>query len=1156
MNPYVSTIHTHFNWCDWDNSNACYVNPLDYLTPSATGTNYTWTFNPSGYTPAFEYFFLEDCLPSSWPNDPADVQAITLDPNNLSGDVDAFFGFGLSGVGQTTTPECGRNDLTAERIEWNIKRSTVSGLQLLVNKYLVNFNCPLNNEENEKVWQLYFKWDMDDLRSMFTYIPSGLDHEGLVVCLSNCGNAQGRENLGIDNIEENCWQTNSNHLFSGETVNPVLAAFPDGPYKLGVRCYAHDENVTFPGTSEYLCCELHNFHPALQEVSIIALETDTPYYHGLWEPNGLSAELDVSVNNPAPAGAELQVILLFTESMDTSSLSAVLGPLSVGNGQWSSSVVENDTWTGEITLPAEEMDGSYILCVDADDMDGNHLMDPEGAGSVPGPTRDTHHSLSVGFETGLEWTVPVHGSVLGSPKLADIDLDGDLDIIIQSADGWVDVLDDDGSSMPGWPVSGGWSTSDPSVMASPSIANLTTSSTAEILAVHPYGCNAFESSGLAASPWSYNWGGGLVYYPAWSSPVTSDIDNNGDFELILGRQNITQGSNPISLYVRDTDGSLIKYKTWDLEESVTATPSVCDVDGNGSVEVIAVTDVMEFYPGLDGYGTVYCFDPLTGDELWNRYVGGMFITGAISTGEILTGGAIGVVVGAKSGSNSIKVLSGLTGNPAYPSLVTNGAISAGTSIADVNGDGHPDIVASSENGYLYCWRGDTGENNPGFPVNLGAFTDDGISIGDIDGDGILELVIAGTDGKLHVINHDGTSVSGFPVRVSSVNSLSGQPAIGDIDNDGRLEIVFGEENNSVLHCYELGNNTEYNYLPWPQFQHDAQNTGYFPTDITPPAVPENFSGFGETSGSVYLSHLSWTLSVNDPDPGNPDPTPPTDVVSYRIYRKIPPRPLELVGTVPAGTDAFTDVLSLSGFFPVVAYTVTAWDGVNESAYIDWVKLLPFGMDILSVGCPVREIIHSTAVQSVNTQAGVAQSYCGILQVERNNCSVLTDGRYDTVYTPSGGSDCVEIDLGAVCTVSDVSVTGIGELLNSSVRHELSVNGREFTDTGRARYVRVYGAAGSTEIEVIGERVEQSSSPIEVQRDVSGGFRIATAESGSPLFVTVFDLAGRSVWRGSSSTGEVLWNRCTSSGNTVPDGVYLVMVQSDDINTYTSKVVVR
>jgi hypothetical protein len=264
-----------------------------------------------------------------------------------------------------------------------------------------------------------------------------------------------------------------------------------------------------------------------------------------------------------------------------------------------------------------------------------------------------------------------------------------------------------------------------------------------------------------------------------------------------------------------------------------------------------------------------------------------------------------------------------------------------------------------------------------------------------------------------------------------------------------------------------------------------------------------------------------------------------------------PRPLELVGTVPAGTAEFTDVLGLSGFFPVVAYTVTAWDGVNESVYGDWVKLFPFGMDVLSSGCPVREIIHSAAVQSVNTQA--AQNSSSLL-MERGNCGVLTDGRYDIAYTPSGNSDCVEIDLGTVCTVNDVSVTGTDQSLNSSVRYELSVDGREFRDTGRARYVRVYGAAGSTEIDVIGERAGTNSSPVEIRRDGSGCFSIAS--SGSPLSVTVFDLAGRSVWSGASSTGEVLWNRCNSSGNTVPSGVYLIMVESDDIDTYTSKVVVR
>ena len=136
------------------------------------------------------------------------------------------------------------------------------------------------------------------------------------------------------------------------------------------------------------------------------------------------------------------------------------------------------------------------------------------------------------------------------------------------------------------------------------------------------------------------------------------------------------------------------------------------------------------------------------------------------------------------------------------------------------------------------------------------------------------------------------------------------------------------------------------------------------------------------------------------------------------------------------------------------------------------------------------------------------------------------------------------------------MTGTDHSSSSSVRYELSADGRVFSsiDTGRARYVRVYGAAGSTEIEVTGERAGANSLPVEITRDGSGCFSIAS--SASSLSVTVFDLAGRSVWSGTSSTGEVLWNRCNSSGNTVPSGVYLIMVESDDVDTYTSKVVVR
>ena len=98
--------------------------------------------------------------------------------------------------------------------------------------------------------------------------------------------------------------------------------------------------------------------------------------------------------------------------------------------------------------------------------------------------------------------------------------------------------------------------------------------------------------------------------------------------------------------------------------------------------------------------------------------------------------------------------------------------------------------------------------------------------------------------------------------------------------------------------------------------------------------------------------------------------------------------------------------------------------------------------------------------------------------------------------------------------------------------------------------------GHLRFEVFGSLTEESSALIDIQRGVSGDYRIASVETGSPLTVSVFDLSGRRIWNSSSSTGEVLWSRCSSSGSIVPAGVYPIMVEPDDSATFTAKVVVR
>lgn len=61
----------------------------------------------------------------------------------------------------------------------------------------------------------------------------------------------------------------------------------------------------------------------------------------------------------------------------------------------------------------------------------------------------------------------------------------------------------------------------------------------------------------------------------------------------------------------------------------------------------------------------------------------------------------------------------------------------------------------------------------------------------LDTDTDLEIVVGGSDGRLYAVNHDGTSLSGFPYNTGQGAAIESSPAIGDIDNDGQMEIIFG-----------------------------------------------------------------------------------------------------------------------------------------------------------------------------------------------------------------------------------------------------------------------------------------------------------------------------------------------------------------------------
>ena len=100
---------------------------------------------------------------------------------------------------------------------------------------------------------------------------------------------------------------------------------------------------------------------------------------------------------------------------------------------------------------------------------------------------------------------------------------------------------------------------------------------------------------------------------------------------------------------------------------------------------------------------------------------------------------------------------------------------------------------------MYVWNGDGRSYDPVFPKYLNGGIVTAPAIADVDGDLELDIVVAvgdqttGTSNrKVHVLNLDGSEVSGWPKPANLSKDTGSSPAVGDVDKNGVLDVVVGD----------------------------------------------------------------------------------------------------------------------------------------------------------------------------------------------------------------------------------------------------------------------------------------------------------------------------------------------------------------------------
>lgn len=332
---------------------------------------------------------------------------------------------------------------------------------------------------------------------------------------------------------------------------------------------------------------------------------------------------------------------------------------------------------------------------------------------------------------------------------------------------------------------------------------------------------------------------------AMMNPVLSDLNNDGYLEII-----VLDEHQRISVYNHEKEklGERSPFATGYSGGEL----AVADVDGDGYNEIVLSCEKNN---NINNNGAIYIWDHngifsggLTDDlNLLKQFNSGERADSGPILADIDNDGKYEVLtitrkeiteyqaegrVYAINIENGTAVSSNWNGSTiiSLPTGDYKGTVMPRIAVGDLNNDGNLEIVFGSKD-KLYVLD-NNGSSLTGFPITITTTEASSPILADVDEDDAIEIIInqmlfdghgKQIKGTIHAYNYDGSSCLGWEL-LSTTAPFVNSPYIGDIDDDGYNEMVISSTDYTT---YVWDTTGAADKVEWGSYRENAQNTAVY-----------------------------------------------------------------------------------------------------------------------------------------------------------------------------------------------------------------------------------------------------------------------------------------------------------------------------------------